>query len=101
MHKIFGYSSVGKERKIGQKITLGVAFGCYICSVISAGIMILYGQESTATPVFASLLAITVFFACVGIVLHVLGSGSLPTLKLDEHPETETYHKDQEEVNDK
>lgn len=95
MHKILGFKhSSGEERKLGQKITLGVSFFCYFAAVVCAGMMFYLGMESTETPVFASFMATTVFFACVGIVLHVLGSGNLPSLKVDDNPEQETYHQD-------
>ena len=88
MHKILDYQNrPAKERKVGQKVTLSIAYLCYFCGLISAAISVKVGMESTTTPTFASFLAITVFFACVGIVLQVLGSGNLPSLKVEDHPE--------------
>lgn|GEM_PF-1870768 len=98
MDKVFGYKG-STERKLGQRITLGVAFFSYFCAVICGGVMFYYGMESTTTPIFASLMASTVFFGCVGIVLHVLGSGSLPSLKVDDDPLSQTYHQEESENN--
>jgi FtsH-binding integral membrane protein len=87
LHKILNYQpSTSKNRKIGQKITLFIAYSCYLGALVSIVISFYLGKESTQTPVFASFIAITVFCACVGILLHVLGSGNLPSLKIDDHP---------------
>lgn len=88
MHKIFNYQpSTAENRKMGQKITLFIAFSCYLAAIFSVGMCFYLAQESTQTPIFASFIAITVFCICVGILLHVLGSGNLPNLKVDEHPD--------------
>ena len=88
MHKILDYQpSTSENRKTGQKLTLLIAYACYLGAVLSVANCFYLAQESTQTPVFASFIAITVFCACVGVLLHVLGSGNLPSLKIDDHPD--------------
>jgi membrane protein YdbS with pleckstrin-like domain len=88
LNKYTNYDRISpKERKIGQKITLLISFICYICAVISACLAVYFGLESTQTPVFASMLAVTIFFICVAFLLSVLGNGNLPSLKIDDSPD--------------
>ncbi len=73
-----------KTRKPAQKVSLAVAYICYVAAVItlfSAG----YRGYTVGTdnPIFASLAASVVFFVGCGIVLHVMGAVSLPDLKID------------------
>jgi len=83
VHKLFNFEPNNKP-KAGQKITLIIAYICYLGAVFSAGVSYYLGREDTYTPVFASFIAITVFCICVGFLLHILGSGNLPSLKVDD-----------------
>ena len=70
-----------KERSKIQKVLMGVAVVSYVASIgcaIAAAIL----SDGTANPVVAGMMASVVFFAGTGIVLHVIGSTSLPSLKV-------------------
>jgi hypothetical protein len=70
-----------KQRSMIQKVLMGIAALSYI-TAIGCGIAAGYLSDGSANPVVASLMASVVFFAGVGIVLHVIGSTSLPSLKV-------------------
>jgi hypothetical protein len=70
-----------KQRSVIQKVLMGFAVVSYIVA-IGLGIAAGYMSDGTANPVVASMMASVVFFAGVGIVLHVIGSSSLPSLKV-------------------
>jgi len=70
-----------KQRSMIQKVLMVIAITCYIVAIgcaIAAG----YLSDGSANPVVASMMASVVFFAGVGIVLHVIGSTNLPSLKV-------------------
>ena len=71
-----------KQRRPFQKLLMVLAFISYLaaagCSIIAA-----YMGVGSGNPVVASLMASVVFFIGVGIVLQVIGSGDLPSLKID------------------
>ena len=69
-----------KQRSMIQKVLMGIAVINYIVA-IGCGVAAGYLSEGTANAVVASLMASVVFFAGVGIVLHVIGSTNLPDLK--------------------
>ncbi|MBL3526267.1 MAG: hemerythrin family protein [gamma proteobacterium endosymbiont of Lamellibrachia anaximandri] len=73
-----------KTRKPAQKVSLVVAYICYVVAVIT---LFAAGYRAytvgTDNPIFASLAASVFFFVCCGIVLQVIGSVSLPDLKID------------------
>ena len=73
-----------KKRKIGQKISWGIAMFCYLLSLLAAAYAIYWQTDhSTDHPIFASLLASVVFLIGCGIVLHVIANTNLPNLKPD------------------
>ncbi len=93
MHKLLDYEpKPAKDRKLGQKITLLISYSCFLGTLISMAGAVYFGMQSVQTPAFASMLALIVFFSCVGLLLYVLGSGNLPSLKIDDHPEQETIN---------
>lgn len=72
-----------KSRKPAQKVSFVSALICYamaILTLLAAGYLAIF--SGTESPVFASLLASTVFFIGSGIVLHVMGVANLPDLKI-------------------
>ncbi|MFK5894722.1 MAG: hemerythrin family protein [Pseudomonadota bacterium] len=88
MNKYTNYEKVtSKDRKLGQSITLVIAFLCFFSAAVCVCVGIYFGMESTQTPAFASMLAMTVFFICVGFLLYVLGSGNLPNLQIEDFPD--------------
>ena len=70
-----------KQRSMIQKVLTGMAVLSYIAA-IGCGITAVYLSDGSASPVVASMMASVVFFAGVGIVLHVIGSSNLPSLKV-------------------
>ena len=71
-----------KERSKIQKVLMGVAAVSYIVS-IGCALAAAYLSDGTANPVVASIMASVVFFAGTGIVLHVISSTNLPSLKVE------------------
>ena len=71
-----------KERSKLQKVLMGIAVVSYIASIACA-IVAAYLSDGTANPTVASMMASVVFFAGVGIVMQVVGSTSLPNLKVE------------------
>jgi hypothetical protein len=70
-----------KQRSKIQKMLMGIAVISYIVA-IGCGVAAAYTSDGSANPVVASLMASVVFFVGVGIVLHVIGSTDLPSLKI-------------------
>ena len=71
-----------KERKKLQKVLMGIAVASYVASIVCA-IVAAYLSDGTANPAVASMMASVVFFAATGIVLHIIGSTNLPSLKVE------------------
>ena len=71
-----------KKRSMIQKIIMGIAAVSYI-TAIACGIAAGYFSDGTANPAVASMMASVVFFAGTGIVLHVISSTNLPSLKIE------------------
>ncbi len=71
-----------KERKKIQKVLMGIAVISYIAA-IGCAMAAAYLTDGTADPVVASFMASVVFFSGVGIVLHVISSTNLPSLKVE------------------
>ena len=71
-----------KERRKIQKVLMGIAVVSYIASIACAMIAA-YLSDGTAKPEVASMMASVVFFAAAGIVLHVISSTNLPSLKAE------------------
>ena len=72
------------KRKPYQKVLLTIAainylaaLGCGIAAALHEG------TAAEGDPILASLMASVVFFAGVGIVVHVIASGNLPNLKVE------------------
>lgn len=74
--------SLVARRKIGQKISFAVGMISYLAALVSVAATVYYDRVlGSEHPVVASLVASVVFFIGAGIVLHVMGSVSLPSLK--------------------
>jgi len=71
-----------KQRKIIQKLLIGIAIISYVAAIVCA-VVAAYLSDGTANPQVASFMASVVFFAGVGIVLHVISSTNLPSLKIE------------------
>ena len=71
-----------KERSKIQKVLMGVAVVSYISS-IGCAMAAAYMSDGTSNPAVASMMASVVFFAAAGIVLHVISSTNLPSLKVE------------------
>jgi hypothetical protein len=70
------------KRKPFQKLLMIIAAISYLAGIgcaLAAGFL----DRESGDPVIASLMASTVFFAGVGIVLQVIGSTNLPNLKIE------------------
>lgn len=73
-----------KTRKPAQRVSLVVAYICYVTAVITLCAAGYWAYTvGTGNPIFASLAASVFFFVCCGIVLQVIGSVSLPDLTID------------------
>ncbi len=71
------------QRKTSQKISFAIAIISYgLALVCLVATFYLGGERGSNDPVVASFGASVVFFISVGIVLHVIGSVSLPDLKI-------------------
>ena len=79
-------ASAVKRRNLGQKISFVIAILSYITGVGCALYAIIQGEEALGKSVYASFLASVVFFGGVGIVLHVIGTADLPSLKVEPTP---------------
>jgi hypothetical protein len=72
------------NRNLGQKISFYCAMGSYICAVATfIGIFIMKEEYGFEHPITSSFMASVVFFIGVGVVLQVIGSANLPSLKFD------------------
>lgn len=72
------------KRKPYQKILLVIAVINYLTAVGCVVAAALRGPGAAeGDPILASLMASVVFFAGVGIVVHVIASGNLPNLKVE------------------
>ena len=74
------------RRNLGQKIAFVIALLSYVTGVGCALYALLQGEEALGKSVYASFLASVVFFFGVGIVLHVIGTANLPSLKVEPTP---------------
>lgn len=71
-----------KERKKIQKVLMGIAVVSYVASIVCA-MAAAYLSDGTANPEAAGFMTSVVFFAGAGILLHVISSTSLPSLKVE------------------
>jgi len=69
-----------ERRSLPRKILLGLAIVSYLAAV-GAGVAAWWYQEQPQ-EIVGSLMASIVFFAGVGVVLHVLANASLPDLRV-------------------
>jgi hypothetical protein len=69
------------KRRPFQKVLFIIAICNYVAAV-GCGVGAAYLSDGSGNPVVASLMASVVFFAGVGIVLHVIGRTDLPDLKI-------------------
>ena len=73
-----------KRKGILQKAALVSAVVCFVLALVT-GILLYFKLESLGSehPISASLMASTFFFACVGVVLTVIGTADVPSFKFD------------------
>ena len=74
-------SIVKRKRGHIQKLLLVIAVINYLIAV-ACGVTAVYLDTSFSDTVIASLMASVVFFAGVGIVLHVMANANLPDLRV-------------------
>ena len=73
-----------KKQTFGQKIAFIFAMISYFSAVVCGYFTYAKGAElGMDHPVPASFMAAIVFFVGAGIVLHVIGTANLPSLKID------------------
>ncbi|HEB95677.1 MAG TPA: hemerythrin family protein [Sedimenticola thiotaurini] len=73
-----------RKRKLGQKIAMIVSMICYAAAVVTVAAVGWWGNQLGANhPVVGSLAASVVFFVGVGVVLQVMGSISIPDLRVN------------------
>ena len=72
---------VKRKRGHFQKLWLVIAVINYLAA-IACGVAVVYRETSFSEVIVASLMASVVFFAGVGIVLHVLANANLPDLRV-------------------
>ena len=71
-----------RERSMIQKIIMGISAVSYI-TAIACGVAAGYLSDGTANPAVANMMASVVIFAGAGIVMQIIGSTRLPSLKLE------------------
>lgn len=77
-----------KRQNLAQKISVVIAFISYSAAIACMiGLYFYHDGEGMNNPISASLMASTVFFIGVGIVLHVMGKSDLPVLRFDSKDE--------------
>ena len=74
-------SIVKRKRGVIQKLLLVIAVINYLTAV-ACGVAAVYLDTSLSDMIVPSLMASVVFFAGVGIVLHVLANARLPDLRI-------------------
>ncbi|MES9869516.1 MAG: hemerythrin family protein [Sedimenticola sp.] len=70
------------KRRPFQKVLLVIAAISYL-SAMGCGIAASYLGGGLGDPITASFMASVVFFAGVGVVLHMIGITNLPNLKIE------------------
>jgi hypothetical protein len=79
-----------KNRNFGQKVSFYIAMLSYVGAVACfAGVFIIKADLGFNHPITSSFMASVVFFISVGIVLQVIASTNLPSLRFDEKREEE------------
>lgn len=74
-----------KNRNFGQKVSFCIAMLSYVGAVACfVGVFIMKADLGIDHPVTSSFMASVVFFICVGVVLQVIGTTNLPSLRFDE-----------------
>ena len=66
-----------QQKTVGQKITYGVAVFCYLAGAGFGVTSWFYDKASAQDPIWASLLATTLFLISVGFVLQVIANTRL------------------------
>lgn len=72
-----------KKYSLAQHISFGIAIASYLAGIVCLVIATINPTNlDFGKAVYSSLLASTVFFFGMGIVLHVIGRSDLPSLKI-------------------
>ncbi len=72
-----------KERRKIQKVLMGIAVISYVAAIACAMTAAILSDGAAASPVVANMMTSVVVFAAAGIVLHVISSTNLPSLKIE------------------
>jgi hypothetical protein len=74
-----------------SRIAAWLSYGSAILTLLAAG----YRASTLGTdnPIFASLAATVVFLLCCGVVLQVMGTVSLPDLKIRPNNDAGDHHR--------
>lgn len=79
-----------KKQTFGQKVAFIFAMISYLSAVVCGYFTYAKSTELGMNhPVPASFMAAIVFFIGAGIVLHVIGTANLPSLKIDSKPDSQ------------
>lgn len=72
-----------KERRKIQKVLMGIAVISYVAAIACAMTAAILSDGTAASPAVANMMTSVVVFAAAGIVLHVISSTNLPSLKIE------------------
>ena len=72
-----------KERRKIQKVLMGIAVISYVAAIASAMTAAILSDGTATSPAVANMMTSVVVFAAAGIVLHVISSTNLPSLKIE------------------
>jgi hypothetical protein len=77
-----------QQKTLGQKISYGIAVFCYLAAAGLGVTTWLYNKTTAQDPVWASLLATTLFLISCGFVLQIIANTRLKGI-LTAQPETD------------
>lgn len=85
-------SNMAKKQRVLQKFALIMAVVSIALSIV-AGVMFYLRVESVGSdnPISGSLLASTIFFVSVGVILVIMGKADLPSLEIDRQDDKQTH----------
>ncbi len=72
-----------KERRKIQKVLMGIAVISYVAAIAWAMTAAFLSDGAATSPAVVNMMTSVVVFAAAGIVLHVISSTNLPSLKIE------------------
>lgn len=72
-----------KERRKIHKVLMGIAVISYVAAIACAMTAAFISDGTATSPAVANMMTSVVVFAAAGIVLHVISSTNLPSLKIE------------------